>query len=78
MKKVYLLTTGMYSDYNVHAVFATAELAREYADRTTANNQPFGPPYDGVWRIETFEVWDTVPALKLDNLDRTIVRWEVS
>lgn len=30
MKKIYIVTSGIYSDYTIHAVFSTPELAAEY------------------------------------------------
>ena len=30
--KIYLITTGSYSDYHIHAVFLTRELAQAYLD----------------------------------------------
>ena len=47
--KVYVITSGEYSDYGIDAVFTDKALAEEYADRNPSR------------RIETYEANKEVP-----------------
>lgn len=50
MEKVYIVTSGEYSDYTIDRCFSTYKRAKEYCDR-----------FDDSYRIETFTVDDELP-----------------
>jgi len=54
--KIYLITAGSYSDYHIHAVFLTRELAQAYLD------PPHSPAKARAFNeIEEWEVLDRLP-----------------
>lgn len=52
MKWVYLVSSGEYSDYTIHAVYSTREAADECAVRLTAEKQTHGDPAS----VEAYEL----------------------
>ena len=72
MAKVYVVTSGCYSDYGIVQVFSTKELADDFCDR-----------YDDDYRVEEYELDGEMPPRKekvfsiwmqLDNKEIIIVR----
>ena len=49
MNKVYVVTSGSYSDYHIEAVFSTEELAEKYIHATKSGNR---------WDDASIEEWD--------------------
>jgi len=58
MTKAWLITTGEYSDYEVHFVALSEEIAKAYCEQENAQ------PYTGYhqYEYEAFEVLEVVPA----------------
>lgn len=61
MKKVYIVTSGEYSDYHINKVFSTFEKAKEF---TEAFTKPSDDEYRYEYRIEEYELDSQDVALK--------------
>ncbi|MEE1073803.1 MAG: hypothetical protein U0L26_15730 [Cellulosilyticum sp.] len=57
MSKVYIVTSGEYSDYGIDRVFSTEEKAKEWVDVTTSM-------YGGNYNIEQYELDAPIPERK--------------
>ena len=57
MSKVYIVTSGEYSDYGIDRVFSTEEKAKEWVDVITSM-------YDGNYNIEQYELDAPIPERK--------------
>lgn len=64
MEKVYIVTSGEYSDYTIEVVFSTRKKAKEYVDA-----------YGSDYRIEEYPVDDT-PVEKKESIWLVSVNWE--
>lgn len=75
MKTVYAVESGDYSDYTVHALFETRELAEAYIAALVAadlaqEKRMWG--YDepsrlaGDYSVTPYQLWDTVPVFDPD------------
>lgn len=70
IKKVYVVTSGEYSDYRIEAVFMTKEQANEYINEYTYSND---------FKIEEFNVnvplnkWDKIFSIWMDKEGNTNV-----
>ena len=63
MRKVYIVTSGEYSDYGIDSVFSTEEKAKEWIDVITSM-------YDGSYNIEPYELDAPIPERKEYLLER--------
>ena len=57
MSKVFIVTSGEYSDYGIDRVFSTEEKAKEWVDVITSM-------YDGNYNIEQYELDAPIPERK--------------
>ena len=57
MNKVFIVTSGEYSDYGIDRVFSTEEKAKEWVDVITSM-------YDGNYNIEQYELDAPIPERK--------------
>ena len=57
MRKVYIVTSGEYSDYGIDRVFSTEEKAKEWVDVITSM-------YNGNYNIEQYELDAPIPERK--------------
>ena len=57
MRKVYIVTSGEYSDYGIDRVFSTEEKAKEWVDIITSM-------YNGNYNIEQYELDAPIPERK--------------
>lgn len=64
MEKVYIVTSGEYSDYTIEAVFSTREKAEEYVDACGSD-----------YRIEEYPVDDT-PVEKKESIWLVFIDWK--
>lgn len=64
MEKVYIVTSGEYSDYTIEAVFATREKAEEYVEAHGAD-----------YRVEEYQV-DDAEVKKKESIWRVSVNWK--
>lgn len=76
MSKVYVVTTGSYSDYGVRAIFSTRKKAEEYMERCKAANNS-DTENDGYCYVDTdfnsIEEWTLDEGLQ----ERAYDRWHV-
>lgn len=67
VRTVYAVSSGDYSDYSVHCLFETKELAQAYIDAYSAAERVVsengGYAHDDM-RIETFQLWSAVPHVE--------------
>jgi hypothetical protein len=77
VKTIYGITSGSYSDYTVHCLFETEELAKKYIATMNENmlragdlNNGPGWTYGTGWDIEEFQFWDTLPVVSLETKPR--------
>lgn len=73
MKTVYLVTSGDYSDYHFLCAFERKEDAIEYVNQlqqaqNSAHEKKWGDPFADDYLIETCQLWDSVPVVKVDEL----------
>lgn len=64
MEKVYIVTSGDYSDYHIDAVFSTIEKAKEYVDAHGSD-----------YRVEEYPVDDT-PVEKKESIWLVSIDWK--
>ena len=64
MEKIYIVTSGEYSDYQINAVFSTGEKAEEYVDA-----------YGSDYRIEEYPVDDT-PVENKESIWLVSIDWK--
>ena len=70
-RTVYAVSQGEYSNYRVHCLFETRELAQGYLDALAANRQAVADKNGeevSHWEdeyIQTFELWSDIPAVRM-------------
>jgi len=70
VKKVYLLASGQYSDYGVHAAFPTKKLAKAAVKVSKVHGR-----YMDDARVETLHLYDAIPE-PVTDLRLSVVIWD--
>jgi hypothetical protein len=63
MRKIYIVTSGSYSDYGIHTVFESEEKAEEFIAYAERKNKYCD------YRIEDYAIADSVEGYKLENYE---------
>jgi hypothetical protein len=80
VRTVYAISSGSYSDYTVHCLLETRELAQAYIDALKANREAIavknGETYGYDYHtegIEEFQMWSALPILGM--VEKEFPQW---
>ena len=64
-KTIFLVTSGVYSDYEVHCAFETKTTAESYVAEMMKTETMKR------WQVETLELWDCLPVVTVSSSEET-------